>query len=108
MNGLVSYVAETERAQEERRERRMSGDEEEEQGPMDVYKYSPAQVVDGKPILHPYHNTKERLNNRSTCFAITKPIITTQNPCPDTQISKVSPRSIPTSFLPRGILGCCS
>jgi hypothetical protein len=50
LNGLVSYVAETERAQEERRERRMSGDMEEEQGPMDVYKYSPAQVVDGKPI----------------------------------------------------------
>jgi hypothetical protein len=50
LNGLVSYVAETERAQEERRERRMSGDMEEEQGPMDVYKYSPAQVVDGKSI----------------------------------------------------------
>jgi len=49
LNGLVSYVAEVERAQEERRERRMSGgDAEEEQGPMDVYKYSPAQVVDGK------------------------------------------------------------
>ena len=51
LNGLVSYVAETERAQEERRERRMSGDMEEEQGPMDVYKYSPAQVVDGKSNL---------------------------------------------------------
>ena len=29
----------------------MSGDMEEEQGPMDVYKYSPAQVVDGKSNL---------------------------------------------------------
>jgi hypothetical protein len=100
LNGLVSYVAETERAQEERRERRMSGDMEEEQGPMDVYKYSPAQVVDGKLILHPYHNQKERLMNRSPRTTTPKPIITTQNPCPNPQISKMSPRSFPTGFLP--------
>lgn len=62
LNGLVSYVAETERAQEERRERRMSGDMEEESSPMDVYKYSPAQVVDGMFLYlnHMYTYTQGR------------------------------------------------
>jgi hypothetical protein len=52
LNGLVSYVAEVERAEEERRNRRMTGEvgEVEETGPMDVYKYSPAQVVDGTSL----------------------------------------------------------
>jgi hypothetical protein len=99
LNGLVSYVAETERAQEERRERRMSGDMEEEQGPMDVYKYSPAQVVDGMSNIPSLHERRQ-LMNRSTRSTTSKPIITTQNPCPNSQISKMSPRSFPTGFLP--------
>jgi hypothetical protein len=52
LNGLVGYVSEVERAEEDRRMRRMSGEVgEEETGPMDVYKYSPAQVVDGMSLI---------------------------------------------------------
>ena len=56
LNGLVNYVAEVERAEEERRRRRFSGEvteagAEEDTGPMDVYKYSPAQIIDGEPLV---------------------------------------------------------
>lgn len=53
LNGLVGYVAEAEKAEEDRRQRRMSGEAQEggeDTGPVDVYKYSPAQVVDGMSL----------------------------------------------------------
>lgn len=105
LNGLVSYVAEVERAEEDRRQRRMSGEvNEEEQGPMDVYKYSPAQVVDGESPKSEWYGA----DNRPTRSTVTKPPIPAQTPRSDPQIKKMSPRTIPTGILPRGIFGCRS
>ena len=52
---MFVYVADVEKAEEERRRRRFSGEvaeagSEEDTGPMDVYKYSPAQIIDGESL----------------------------------------------------------
>jgi hypothetical protein len=108
LGGLMRHVGELQKWEEEKRRRRISSHTEDKEaeaggGPvLDAYKYSPAQIIDGK--RDPGSLFRSWLTFRSTRFAVVEPARSAQSSFSGHQIQAVSLRTRSICVLSRDVL----